>query len=738
MLDRIAADTKPPIAQRDRALQPLTVAEPATLTGAALLAILRRRKLALLLPVLLMPLLTYIALSRITPLYTATGTLLYDPAEYKLRELQSILRVDPITDAVMASQAEVLRGLPVVTQMAARLNLDQNAEFNPALRASPWMARTLTAIQAELFGVSAASVAPLPDTARGALLKRVQDALHVTPVKSSHVLEVSFTAESPAIAAAAVNDAMDIYIKTQLGQKHGAVNRARQWLENRAKELQGQVHEIEGSIANYRRKEGLVEGMHASLDAEQISQLGESLVRAKNDLAEAESKLAAATGRDGTAAQAAIAPSVAQLRTQQAALGVQLQSLLSRLGPNHPEAVSIRQQRAEADAAVAAEIRRVVAASEAEVRADRERVATLEQNLRDAQAHLARDSQAQIPLNAMQRDAEALRSLLQAVLERIQQTAQQAAVETPDAHEISLALPPDEPSAPRTLPWMAAGTASGLLLGLLLVYLRELADDSFHSGDDIRQALGLPCFALLPLVRRRTLGTLRIDEYAARNPRSLFTEQLRALRAGLWLWPDRPRTIAITAARQAEGKTTVALALGRLAAMNGERVVVIDCDIRKPSFDRLLLGEARAGLVDCLQDRASLANVICQDPLSNMAWIPAGKADGDALGLLMSAAMVRLLQSLREAYDLVLLDAPPAQAVTDARIVAACADATLLCVQWRSTPQATVQHAIELLDQAHANVVGAALTQVDMRVHVRSGYADAEVYHPRSGRHFRE
>ena len=100
--------------------------------------------------------------------------------------------------------------------------------------------------------------------------------------------------------------------------------------------------------------------------------------------------------------------------------------------------------------------------------------------------------------------------------------------------------------------------------------------------------------------------------------------------------------------------------------------------------------------------------------------------------------MARLLQTLRQDYDLVLLDAPPAQAVTDARVVAAIADATLLCVRWRSTPRGVVLHARELLEEAHANVVGAILTQVEVRVHVRSGYADAEVYHPRYGGYFRE
>jgi Mrp family chromosome partitioning ATPase len=107
------------------------------------------------------------------------------------------------------------------------------------------------------------------------------------------------------------------------------------------------------------------------------------------------------------------------------------------------------------------------------------------------------------------------------------------------------------------------------------------------------------------------------------------------------------------------------------------------------------------------------------------------------LALFMSAAMGRLLATVRADYDLVLLDAPPVQAMTEARVVAAIADATLLCVRWRSTPRAVLRHALDLLEEAHAHVAGTVLTRVDPRAHVRSGYADAEVYHRRYRPYYR-
>ena len=739
MLDRPAGATQPPTMARHHR-SPARVAGDAgdapELNWAAVLAIVRRRRLLLLATILLCPLLAYIAISQLTPRYTATGTLLYDASEYKPRELQSILRVDPITDAVMVTQAEVLRGMPVVGQVASRLNLLTNPEFNTSLRPPSWLQQALSTLPQLLPGPAPDPDRDLPgpklDPERNATLKAVQAALTVTPVKASHVLEVSFTAEDPVIAAAAVNIAMDAYVKTQLGAKYGAAARARELLETRRDELRKEVRLQEDAIAQYRARNGLIEGMHARLGSEEISLLTENLAHARSALAEAEGKLDAATGRAGAAAQAAIAPSVVQLRARHDQLSAELQSTLGRLGASHPDVRAIHAQLADADRTVAAEIGRVVSAIDADVRADRERVVALQHDLSEQQAQIARDAQAQVPLNAMLRDADASRGLLQAVLERIQQIAQQPTIETPDAHEISLALIPDRPSFPRTGPWMAAVTVFGIVLGLLLVYVRELSDATFRSGDDVRVVLGLPCLGLVPRVPPRKLRASSVEEYVARRPHSMLAEQLRALHAGLSLATERPRVVAVTAARAKEGKTTLTHALACVAARNGEHVIVVNCDIRHPAPDR-----DGKGLVECLREQATMAEAI-RHPVSGADFLPSGGGEPNALGLLMSGTMARVLSTLRHDYDLVLLDTPPAEVITDARVIAGLADATLFFVRWRATSRAVALHALELLEEAHANVVGAALTQVDVNAHVRSGYADAEAYHPRYGGYFRE
>ncbi|MGE0225837.1 MAG: GumC family protein [Acetobacteraceae bacterium] len=745
MLDSPAEATgAAPVPNRGRGTGPLRFGRNEDAVDARLvLAVLRRRKLPLIACIVLVPLLAWIALGQVTPRYTATGMLIYEAREYKVRELQSILREDPANEAVMASQAEILQSLHIAQKVAERGNLYASPEFNPVLRPPSPLARTMTRVRALLGMETEPPPAPPPGPGlapeRNATMLNVQAALHASTVRYSRAIEVTFTAQDPVVAATAVNNAMDVYVKDQYAAKYRAVRRATEWLERRANELRDEVRSGEDRIAAFRAERGIAQGMRAGMDAERISLLTEDLIRARSEFAAAEARLDAARGKAGAAAQAAIAPSVVQLRVQQDQLAAQVQSQQARLGASHPEAESLRRQLAEAQRAVAAEVARVVAATTAERRSASERVAMLERNLVEAQREGDRAAQAQVSLNVMMRDVEASRSQLQAVLERIQQTAQQAAIETSEAREISQALPPEHPSWPRTGPMMGAAGLSGVFLGLLLVYLLHLADTTFHSGEDLRAFTDVPCFALLPEATRRALGHLSVEDYVARRPLTAFAEQVRALRAGLWFGANRPRVIATTAARQAEGKTVVTIALARSAALAGERVLAIESDLRQPRFARRLRAQGELGLADLLRGEATLEEVIQADGMSDMHFIHAGRArsGADLVGLFMSESMARMLATLRQDYDLVLLDAPPVQAMTEARVVAAIADATLLCVRWRSTPRAVLRHALDLLEDAHANVVGTVLTRVDPRAHVRSGSADSEIYHRRYHRYYR-
>src|ERR1019366_1682190 len=280
--------------------------------------------------------------------------------------------------------------LKVAQRVAERGNLYANPEFNSTLR-PPSVARQATDWVNARLGRPAtpdnpgSPYGPMPDPGRDATILAVHGALHAAPLHASRVLEVTFSAEDPLVAAAAVNNAMDIYIKDQFTAKAAAVRRATMWLDERAAALRADVRKGEDRIASYRAEHNFAQGMHAGLDAEKISHLNEDLIRARAELAAADARLDAARGRAGAAAQAAIAASVVPLRTNLERLTAQSQAQTARLGANHPDVESSRRQVVEAQRAVDAEISRVVAATDQDRRAANERVATLERNLQDAQ-----------------------------------------------------------------------------------------------------------------------------------------------------------------------------------------------------------------------------------------------------------------------------------------------------------------------------------------------------------------
>lgn len=702
----------------------------------ALLAVLRRRLAVFLACAALIPTLAALALHKLPHRYTASGTLIYEPAAFKPRELQSILRSGRITRAVMASQAAVLSGLRLIEPMAERLHLFRDPEFNPALRRPGHLARLLAWARARLARAPppAPATGPGLDPARDQTLLAIQAALTVTPVGESRVLKLTFTARDPVLAAAVVNTLMDIYIRGTLGVKYRAVHKARAWLQARAATLRREVRASADRIAAFRARAGLVRGVRAGLATEQISHLSATLAQARAALAAAQGRAAAAAGGDA----ASIAPSVTRLRADQAAMAAQLQSLLTRLGPNHPEVIALRGELAATTRAVAAETARVEAATGAEVAAAAQRVRQLDADLARARRGIDRNARAEITLRAMERDSAVKRQLLVRILERLQELDQQAAVEEPDAHEVSLALPPTTPSFPRTGPLLAASVAFGLLFGLFAVYLLELTDTTLPGGDAVRLFLRRPCVALIPDVRRRQLGRLRVEDYAALKPLSAFAEQLRGLRAALWLGTLRPRAVAITAARPAEGKTTIAVALGRSACLSGERAILLDCDLRHPSLAGLFGTQGQPGLADFLRGDAPWEAVARKDPLTSLVYVGAGQGGADGFGLFLSGAMAQLVQRLRAEFDLVLLDTPPALAMSDTRVIARLADATVLCARWRHTPREVALAAIEILEESQAAVVGVALTRVDARGHARAGYADSGMVDPRLNRYVTE
>ena len=661
---------------------------------------LRRRWRLIALCTLLVPGLAMLVLLCTQASYTASGILLYDPDNATVPGDSTTPQDLQNQDEVTASQSAVIASLPAARALAAQLNLAQRVEYNHTLAHRPWP----LSLWHRAKPPSADNVA-----------EQARQNLNITVQPGSRVLTVTFTSTDPALAAAGVNLAMQLYLDHERDQSFASLTDAQSWLEARA-------------------AAGVVQGAQASLTTETASRLAASLVQAQADLAMNQARLSSAASGDAAAANAAIAPNLLPLRKEQADLNAQVQSLSQNYGPDYPDLQSARTQLGAITAEINAETGRELDAARAEVAADQAEVATLTTALAGARTESQTEDAESAPIRALEQRADASRDMLRSMTLQAGQLAQDASLTKPDARILSTAAQPTAPSTPRRGLILAAAVALGGCAGMLLAGLLDALDTSLRSGEDLRAALGLPCLALLPRTREPKQAALDA-------PFSLFAEQLRALRTGLGIAAGAGKIgagkiIAITAARPGEGKTTATIALARSLAAAGLRVLAIDGDIRQPGFNQVFGCEGAPGLTDHLKGLAALDEIILTDTLSPLQIIPAGTQARAALSLFLSPALGESLNQLRPSFDVILLDVPPAFALAEGRVLARLADSALLCVRWGHTPRRVVLAAMVLLREAGVILEGAALTRVNVKAHGQSGYADAEIYQSRYSGYF--
>lgn len=658
-----------------------------------------------------------IALAMLPASYIATGIVLYDPAGAGLPGSPAATQQSGLDeDAVTASQGAIIASLPAAAAIAQQLALANNPAFNPALRQRRFPFTLL----------------PRPASQTGAgLAGEVQGRLGVSVLPGSRVISVSFTAPSPHLAADAANLAMKLYLDHERETSFQALTDAQDWLEAHSAIVQQQLNDSETALARARAGAGMVQGTQATLTAETASRLAASLVGAQAGLAMAQARLNAANhaGGDAAAANAAIAPNLLPLRTQQAQLAAQLHSLASEYGADYPPLVTVRAQLGALAGQIAAETAREMDAARAEVAADQAQVTTLQTAMAQARTQSQTQDEEAAPMRALEQRAEAGRDMLRAMTLQAGQLAQDASLTKPDARILSDAAMPLHPVSRHAPLVLGASLVLGLCLGVLLAGLLDTLDTSVRSGSALRGEFGLICHALLP-------ETENPAEASLIAPFSLYAEQLRALRTGLGLGQGQSRILAVTAARPDEGKTTLCIALARALAAAGLKVLAVDGDLRQPSFNAIFAISGKPGLAEHLAGQAGLADCVVRDRLTPLDILPAGSQSRAGLNLFLSPALPALLGALREDYDIILLDAPPAFALAEGRVLARLADSALLCVRWGHTPRPVVHGAITLLQEAGVSLAGAVLTRVDAKAHGRSGHADAEFYAPRYGGYF--
>jgi len=251
------------------------------------------------------------------------------------------------------------------------------------------------------------------------------------------------------------------------------------------------------------------------------------------------------------------------------------------------------------------------------------------------------------------------------------------------------------------------GIIVGLAVGIGLAFFIEYLDTSVKTIDDVERALQAPVLGVIP----QNVGSL-LDE----GPDSPHAEAYRVLRTNIMFSQKDPKlnTITVVSGGAGEGKSTTIFNLASVFAQNGQRVLIVDSDLRRPSIHKILKVSNSIGLTNYLLKQNTLEEVIQTTSLPTLDFLASGKLPSSSLGILSSAQMKDLIGELKQRYDFVFFDSPPIMGVSDASILASEVDMTLQVIQYRRYPQPMNIRAKQLIEKVGGNLVGIVLNNINM------------------------
>lgn len=728
-------------------------------------SVLRRHGRWILAVTLLSAVLVGAALLQVPKRYLGEVTLMLDlrrPAVANLQGSAAQAQPSTVDPAVLRSEVKLLQSEPVAREVIRALRLDEVPEFRrPALL--PSLAERSIAF-AESLGLPARATVhwlrrelgakdddstrpPQADGAPPSLIRAYEERLTVSNDGRSHLIEVSFLSEDPALAARIANAHVEAYIRWQAETKRDLGRTASIWLNDELETLRARVQAAEEAVQRFREAEQIYSTAAATSSqaapylrgdtvlAQRLAELNSQLTLATMDRNAREARLEQARAlvarrEADRITEVGSSPLIQRLREQEATVGRREAELRSRLGPRHPELLTVQAELRDLQNAIGAEIQRVLEGLSNDVRVARAREANLRAEIAALEQRSAQTARAEITLRELEREATVSRALHENLLTQRQVIGIQQGIQQSDVRVVSYATVPTRPSSPKVVQGaLIAAGAVGLLL-VAFAFAREFMFRGIKGVADLEQAIGLPCLGTVPLLPRRVMQSGRPAD-AMGKPRSLFADSVRSVRATVSL----PKTLLITSALPGEGKSTLSVALGRSLAIAGYSVLLVDADLRHSSVAAALGDESRDGWLNDVLDVEEEAGTawpsiwpVRVEQWSGLHYLASRSGDGRApQDLLASSAMHGVLERAAREYDVVLVDSPPILAVADALIMASQAEATLLVTWWRHTPKDAVALAVSKVTRAGGHLIGAVLNQVDMK---RGSFApnDPEIY----------
>ena len=653
-------------------------------------------------------------------LYSTSASVMLDTRKNNVADLSSVLSQLPTDPSSLQNQIQILTSRDLASEVIGKLKLYDDPEFNHALKPSA-MIGLLAAVDPRSWFRGAAATDTASD--RDGIIDAFDKNLSVATEGLSTTLTVTFTSRDPAKAALIANTLADTYIDDQVESKRAIGDKTTTWLVNRTQQLAQQLQADEAAVQRYKADNNLNETADGTSFADQqINAISNQLVLAKSDLAQKQAtsdRVVALVKAGDTADVSQILAShlIVQLRTQQATLISQESELSTKYGPLHPKMAAIETQKKDLQNKITTEVNRLAGSISNDVVVARAQVGSLQGSLAQAEKQAGAQNLVRVKLRALQSNAQSTRTMYEAFVTRLRETQDQDVIQNPDAHVISRAPVPSAPSSPKRFLIMTASIPGGLLLGLLVALLAErfagpvpvpVTPATAFRATPVTVRHGPPVVA-----RLENLFDPRAPDAVIDWPSSAFARTTASLLQKLRGAARKPGAAVISVTAPERGaKTTLVVALARLASQQRLRVAIIDGDLQHPALTRVLrLNPPRVGLLELLTGAAPLAGAFLRDPRSHARVIGATQPRHDPAMILASTKLAELIAYLRRTCDVVIVDAPPLFATGELLALGRLSDALLVVGCGQALAQGAVAHAVAALAASRTAPVGLILVR---------------------------
>lgn len=567
---------------------------------------------------------------------------------------------------------------------------------------------------------------------------RLRGGFDVAPVPQSRLVEISYVSQDPALAARITNAFADNFINANLERRYESSAYARRFLQQQITRLKGELENTERRLVAYAQQHALIatpngggrgeggeggEGGGGSLTGASLGAINQALTQATTRRIAAEQAYRQSLAVTQTAE---VNERIAPLRNQLAALQSEYQEKLNQFQPEYPDMVRLRARITGVEQAIQNESARTSGSRSntllAEYRAAQNAERTLQARVNQLKGAVLDERGRSIQYNILQRELDTNRGLYDALLQRYREIGISGGVGTNVVSIVDRAEPAGGPFTPNLILNLMLGAGIGFALGFLGALGLDILNDVIKTADDVRNKLGLASLGQIP----KKAGSEPLLE-DLKDRASPVSEAYFSLSSALQFTTEHgtPKSLLITSSRAAEGKSSTTLALAQNFARLGNRVLLMDADLRKPAFVTGL--DSQEGLSKLLTNSDPLAAHVLDTEFENLALLPCGPLPPNPAELLASGRLKAILAEAMQQYDLVVVDGPPVLGLADAPLLASVCRATLLVVESGKTRTRAAVDAVVRLRGAGGHLVGAVLTKYRHRAH---GYGYGYSYEP--------